>query len=81
MSLRNMMARGAIKRLAKERENLISKPCKYGDMFPVDETLREWRGYVKGPPSTPYEDAVYEIRVIYPADYPFKPPQITFITP
>ncbi len=77
---RKMSTRGAKRRLAKEREDLLSKPCEFGDMYPIDETLREWKGYVIGPPSTPFEGGIYEIRALYPADYPSKPPSIALAT-
>lgn len=39
-----------------------------------------FRGHFKGPPDTPYEGGRYEIDIKITGEYPFKPPEMRFIT-
>ena len=34
-----------------------------------------------GPENTPYENGLYHGKLIFPKDYPFKPPAIYMLTP
>jgi ubiquitin-conjugating enzyme E2 D/E len=36
---------------------------------------------LKGPPSTPYEDGLFELEIQFTDEYPFKPPNVKFLTP
>ena len=38
----------------------------------------EWRGAVEGPSSTSYEGETFRLHVIFPANYQFEPPTVTF---
>lgn len=44
-----------------------------GDMF-------EWHFTIRGPPDTEFEGGIYHGRIMLPTDYPFKPPNIMFLT-
>ena len=37
-------------------------------------------GVLEGPPDTPFENGYYLFKMIFPLDYPFKPPQFIFIS-
>lgn len=42
----------------------------------------DFRHYVvKGPENTPYEGGYYHGKIIFPGDFPFKPPSIYMSTP
>merc|ERR1719291_165133 len=40
-----------------------------------------WYVQLPGPVDTPYQGALLECRLIFPFDYPFKPPEFIFDTP
>lgn len=46
-----------------------------------ESNLNEWNAILQGSPGTPYEGGIFDIKIIFPNDYPFKPPKITFLTP
>jgi len=50
-------------------------------VFPSPDNLKLWRALVEGPAGSPFEGAVFALRIVIPDDYPFKPPRITFDTP
>ena len=44
---------------------------------------RGWRhliGSITGPDGTPYEGGVFDVDIVIPAEYPFEPPKMKFIT-
>lgn len=41
----------------------------------------EFHYIITGPPGTPYENGEYHGKLIFPPDYPFKPPAIKIFTP
>jgi ubiquitin-conjugating enzyme E2 D/E len=43
--------------------------------------MTHWIGYIDGPEDTPYADGRFHLTIDFPLEYPFKPPQIQFITP
>lgn len=47
---------------------------------PHGDDLMNLRGLIKGPPDTPYDGANFQLEIIIPANYPFFPPKVKFIT-
>ncbi|WBW72477.1 ubiquitin conjugating enzyme E2 Ubc6 [Schizosaccharomyces osmophilus] len=76
-----MASKAAYKRLMKEYLALQRNPVEYIDARPAPENILEWHYIVTGPPDTPYEGGQYHGTLIFPSEYPFKPPAIRMITP
>jgi ubiquitin-protein ligase len=48
---------------------------------PLEEgNLRNFLGTIRGPEGTPYQGGIFHIRINIPDRYPFKPPDIWFVT-
>ena len=46
----------------------------------VDGNIRHWKGRIKGPIDTCYAGGIFDVDIIIPDDYPFKPPKMKFDT-
>ena len=47
---------------------------------PLEDNLFEWHFTVRGPSETDFDGGVYHGRIILPAEYPMKPPNIIVLT-
>ncbi|KAK7072856.1 Ubiquitin-conjugating enzyme E2 J1 [Halocaridina rubra] len=70
----------AVKRLFREAKELHEATEEYYAQ-PLEDNLFEWHFTVRGPPDTEFDGGIYHGRIIMPADYPMKPPNIIFLTP
>ena len=71
----------SIKRLQRELleiEKDTPANCSAGLVNQND--LFTWQATIIGPTETPYEGGMFNLKILFPADYPFKPPKITFET-
>lgn len=70
-----------VKRIAKELEE-----CRQDSHSGIslqlnsENDLTHLTGVFKGPPGTPYEGGNFQVNIDVPNEYPFKPPQMKFIT-
>lgn len=70
----------ATRRLAKELADMKSSEIKIFRDIVVDESnLLNWQGLIV-PLNAPYSKGAFKIEINFPAEYPFKPPKITFKT-
>lgn len=70
----------AVKRLMREAAELSQATQDYY-AEPLQDNLFEWHFTVRGPQDTEFQDGVYHGRIIVPAEYPMKPPDIIVLTP
>jgi ubiquitin-conjugating enzyme E2 J2 len=76
-----MATKGATKRLTKEYKSMVENPPPFIEAHPSESNILEWHYLITGPPNTAYEGGQYHGMLIFPRDYPFKPPEIRMITP
>lgn len=71
------------KRLTRElkaiQKNPIINPRVY--TTPLEDNIREWHYVVEGPRDTPYEGGYYWGKLVFPLEYPMKPPSVIMLTP
>lgn len=70
----------AVKRLMREAAEL-SCPTSEFSASPLEDNLFEWHFTVRGPGDTDFQGGIYHGRIIVPAEYPMKPPDIIVLTP
>lgn len=76
-----MATPAAHKRLTREYATLSTNPPPYITAHPSESNILEWHYILTGPEKTPYEGGQYWGTLVFPSDYPFKPPAIRMHTP
>uniref|UniRef100_A0A1B6C965 Ubiquitin-conjugating enzyme E2 J2 n=1 Tax=Clastoptera arizonana TaxID=38151 RepID=A0A1B6C965_9HEMI len=71
----------ATSRLKQDYLRLKKDPVPYVVAEPVPSNLLEWYYVVRGPENSPYEGGMYLGRLVFPREFPFKPPSIFMNTP
>ena len=79
----HLLSKMAERRIRKELD-VLNADDNLGDLIgvnPVNEDdLFNCKGVIIGPKGTPYEDGVYELDIQFPPSYPFRPPNVRFVT-
>lgn len=76
----------ATKRLQRELKALHKSPSSDPKIIaqPNESNILEWHYVVEGPtddPKSPYAGGIYHGKLIFPRDYPYKPPGVLMLTP
>ncbi|CAF5072726.1 unnamed protein product, partial [Rotaria magnacalcarata] len=69
----------AVKRLMREAVEL-NDPNELFHCQPIENNLFEWHFTIRGPKSTEFEHGIYHGRILFPVEYPMKPPSIVLLT-
>ncbi|RHY19994.1 hypothetical protein DYB30_011152 [Aphanomyces astaci] len=69
----------AAKRLRKEYIDLQSNPIDNIEAVPLESSILEWHYVIRG--VGVYDGGYYHGKVIFPTEYPWKPPSIYMLTP
>lgn len=48
---------------------------------PLEDDMFTWHFTIRGAQGTPFEEGLYHGKILFPTDYPIKPPDIFFLTP
>ncbi|CAH8516644.1 unnamed protein product [Schistosoma rodhaini] len=71
----------ALQRLKQDYLRLSKDPVPYVTAEPLPTNLFEWHYVIKGPADSPYKGGYYHGKLVFPRDFPFRPPSIYMITP
>ncbi|KAG1660784.1 hypothetical protein FOA52_011325 [Chlamydomonas sp. UWO 241] len=72
--------KACLTRLQKEYKTLLKEPVPHITAHPSSNLL-EWHYVLEGAAGTDYSGGVYHGKIVFPAQYPFKPPSISLFTP
>jgi len=75
------MSKVAYDRLRKEFARLSKHPVEYIEATPLESNMLEWHYVITGPKGSPYEGGLYHGKLVFPPQYPYKPPSIQMLTP
>lgn len=70
----------ASRRIASDYKLITQQPPE-GVRFISQKSLLEWECEIDGPIGTIWEGGTFRLAVIFPQDYPFRAPNVKFITP
>jgi len=45
-----------------------------------ESNVLEWKVFLEGPVGTPYEGGTFQLKLVFPKDYPYSPPSLTFLS-
>ncbi|KAH7094010.1 UBC-like protein [Auriculariales sp. MPI-PUGE-AT-0066] len=76
-----MASKAAGKRLAKEFAAMQRDPPPFVWAAPDEKDILTWYFIVRGPPDSPFAGGEYLGAILFPSDFPFKPPGIKMMTP
>ncbi|XP_017051564.1 ubiquitin-conjugating enzyme E2 E1 [Drosophila ficusphila] len=71
----------ATKRILKELDEISRDPPPNCSAGPKENNLFQWASTIIGPAGSVYEGGVFYLDVLFPVNYPFKPPKVKFRTP
>lgn len=76
-----MAASTCLHRLSQELKRLQKDPPEYIHVAPCCNNFLTWYFVLEGPPGTCYEGGVYFGKLVFPKEFPYKPPAIYLHTP
>ena len=69
------------KRIQKELKEIQEHPICGITANPVkQDDLTHWIAKIQGPEGSPYEGGIFNLKIVFGTEYPFKPPRIAFTT-
>ncbi|TRM56475.1 ubiquitin-conjugating enzyme/RWD-like protein [Schizophyllum amplum] len=76
-----MASKAAQKRLSKEYATMQKEPPPFVWAVPDERNILTWNFIIRGPPDSPFAGGEYHGQLLFPCEYPFKPPGIKMLTP
>ena len=69
-----------MKRLRTEYSQILKDINSLYSVYPREDNLYIWDVLLFGPVDTIFEGGIFKCELVFPNNYPFKPPQFRFIT-
>ncbi|KAJ7065477.1 UBC-like protein [Mycena amicta] len=76
-----MATKAAYKRLTKEYAAMQKEPPPFVWAAPDEKNILIWNFIIRGPSDSPFAGGEYHGVLMFPSEYPFKPPGIKMLTP
>jgi ubiquitin-conjugating enzyme E2 J2 len=76
-----MASKAAHKRLTKEYVAMQREPPPFVWAVPDEKNILTWNYIIRGPPDSPFAGGEFHGQLLFPSEYPFKPPGIKMLTP
>ena len=72
-----------VKRVTMELAQIMKMGgvCGITNLEAAEDNVLEWTALALPPEATPYGSGAFQLKIIFPPEYPFKPPTVTFVTP
>lgn len=70
----------ATRRLQRELQDISKDTPSNCSAGLLSNDLFIWQATIIGPTETPYEGGIFRLKMVFPTDYPFKSPSVTFTT-
>jgi ubiquitin-conjugating enzyme E2 J1 len=71
----------SLRRIKADIRELSLDPSDQYYAAPLESDMFEWHFTIRGPVDSEFSGGVYHGRILLPPEYPFKPPNIVFLTP
>lgn len=68
------------KRLVTEASCMKNNPPENCSASPSDNDQTKWDAIIIGPKNSPFEGGIFNLKISFPKEYPFKAPHIKFVT-
>mmetsp|Transcript_16949 Transcript_16949/g.21447 ORF Transcript_16949/g.21447 Transcript_16949/m.21447 type:complete len:231 (-) Transcript_16949:165-857(-) len=75
----DMCTRRLTRELRSIQKNPLTNPTVH--TIPLDKNILEWHYVIEGHANTPYEGGYYWGKLVFPKEYPLKPPSVIMLTP
>merc|ERR1719221_603316 len=70
----------SLRRIKADIRELSLDPSDQYHAAPLEHDMFEWHFTIRGAEGTDFEGGVYHGKILLPPEYPFKPPNIVFLT-
>jgi len=69
-----------VKRISRELTEITRDPPDNCSAGPSTHNMYEWSATIFGPVGSVYEGGIFKLQILFPPDYPYKPPKVKFVT-